>query len=203
MSDQPLAERRRVAQLLRELAREVTTAAVPDADFAPVAGVLARVRDGLVTQPRLVREVAGLHVRGHASERFGREPVYDRDPLCGVSNPLAPPLRRVEGGRPAEWEVTFGDVYEGHPGFVHGGYVAAVVDHVLGVTASSAGVASMTGTLTTRYRKPTPLHVRLVCVGEVDRVEGRKVFCRATLEAEGTLVAEAEGIYLRVDPDRY
>jgi acyl-coenzyme A thioesterase PaaI-like protein len=99
--------------------------------------------------------------------------------------------------------VTFGEAYEGHPGFVHGGYVAAIVDHVLGVTASSAGAAAMTGTLTTRYRRPTPVKTRLTCVGKVTRVEGRKVFCEATVEADGVLVADADGIYFRVDPNRY
>lgn len=46
--------------------------------------------------------------------------------------------------------MVFGDAYGGHPGFAHGGYVSAVLDHVLGVVASSSGVATMTGTLTTR-----------------------------------------------------
>jgi acyl-coenzyme A thioesterase PaaI-like protein len=133
----------------------------------------------------------------------GREPIYDRDPLVGLSNPLAPPLREVESEDARTWEVTFGDAYEGHPGLVHGGYVAAVIDHVLGVTASRAGSASMTGTLTTRYRRPTPIRTRLVCTGRVTRVDGRKVFCEAHLEAEGTVVADAEGLYFRIEPDRY
>lgn len=203
MSDEVLDERRRVAGLLRELIREVVTADTDDASFAPIADALIPVRDRLAQEKRLENEVRGLHTREHAAVRFGRVPVYDRDPLIGLSNPLAPPLRRVEGGGPAEWEVTFGDAYGGHPGFVHGGYVAAVIDHVLGVTASSAGFATMTGSLTTHYRLPTPLHTRLLCRGDVSRVEGRKVFCRGTLEANGALIAEAEGVYIRVDPDRY
>ena len=203
MSDAPLIERRRVAQVLRDLAYQLATADIADADLAPIATALEPLRARLASEPRLVLNVSGLHSSDHARARFGREPLYDRDPLVGLSNPLAPPLRRVEGGGLSEWEVTFSESYAGHPGLVHGGYVAAVVDHVLGVAASSSGVASMTGTLTTRYRRPTPLNTRLVCVGTVDKVEGRKVFCRATLEAEGELLVEAEGLYLRVDLDRY
>ncbi len=201
-ADVPLVERRRVAQLLRELGCEVVTSDAPDTDFAPLAAALAPLRDALAPRPRVRRSARGLLLPEHAAARTGREPAYDRDPLIGLSNVLAPPLRRV-AGEPGVWEVTFGALYEGHPGFVHGGFVAAVLDHVLGVAASSAGVAAMTGTLTTRYRRPTPVDTRLVGRGAVARVEGRKVFCTATLAAGEEIVAESDGIYLRVDADRY
>ena len=99
--------------------------------------------------------------------------------------------------------MTFGEAYEGHPGFVHGGHVSAVLDLVLGVVSASGGVATMTGTLTTRYRRPTPSKRELVCRGEIERVEGRKVFSRAVLMDGDTLIAEADGIFLRVDPGRH
>ena len=196
-------KRREAAQRVRELTREITTADAKDEDFAAIAATLETLRDRLARSPRIAFSVDGLHTKDHAAARSGREPAYDRDPLIGRSNPLAPPLSRCGGSDSNEWEVTFGEAYGGHPGLVHGGYVAAVLDHVLGVAASSSGFASMTGTLTTRFRRPTPLNVRLTCVGEVDRVEGRKVFCSATLDAEGTRVAEAHGVYLRVEADRY
>lgn len=189
MSERPVRQRRRMAQVLRDLARQAITVDVDDAELAPIASALEPLRDRLAGAPRL--------------DRTGRDLVSDCDPLIGLSNPLAPPLRRVEGGGPDEWEVTFSDAYEGHPGLVHGGYVAAVIDHVLGVAAVSGGITSMTGTLTTRYRRPTPLNTRLVCNGTVERVEGRKVFCRATLTADDVLLAEAEGIYVRVAPTRF
>ncbi len=61
----------------------------------------------------------------------------------------------------------------------------------------------MTGTLTIRYRRPTPLHVELRFEGRVDRVEGRKIFTRAELYAEEGLTAEAEGIFISVDRSRF
>jgi acyl-coenzyme A thioesterase PaaI-like protein len=203
MTDKPLDKRRLAAQRVRELTHEITTADADDADFAVVASTLEPLIERLANDPRIALEVDGLHTKDHAAVRHGREPAYDRDPLIGLSNPLAPPLSRCAGPDSNEWEVTFGDAYGGHPGLAHGGYVAAVLDHVLGVAASSSGSAAMTGTLTTRFLRPTPLNERLVCIGNVDRVDGRKVFCSATLDASGTVVAEAQGVYLRVDPDRY
>lgn len=203
MTDKPLDQRRRAAQRVRELTLEITTADADDADFAALASALEPLIERLEHSPRIAFAVDGLHTKDHAAVRHGREPAYDRDPLIGLSNPLAPPLARCGGPDSNEWEVSFGDAYGGHPGLAHGGYVAAVLDHVLGVAASSSGSAAMTGTLTTRFLRPTPLNERLTCSGRVDRVEGRKVFCSAALEASGTIVAEAQGVYLRVEPDRF
>jgi acyl-coenzyme A thioesterase PaaI-like protein len=203
MSTTALTERRRTAAILRQIIRELVTVDVDDRALAAVADTLETLRAGLANEPRLRPDVTGLHTKDHAGQHSGRTPLYDRDPLIGLSNPLAPPLTAVPGSELREWEVTFGDAYAGHPGFVHGGYVSAVLDHVLGVVSSTSGVATMTGTLTTRYRRPTPLGRRLVCRGTLDRVERRKVLCSAVLEADDGVIAEAEGIYIRVDPDRY
>lgn len=78
-----------------------------------------------------------------------------------------------------------------------------IIREIVTADVADAGVATMTGTLTTRYRRPTPLNTRLVCRGELERVEGRKVFCKATLESDEGVVAEAAGLYIRVDPGRY
>jgi acyl-coenzyme A thioesterase PaaI-like protein len=203
MTVQPLDQRRRAAQRLRELILEITTADANDADFAAIAAAIEPLRDRLALSPRIALAVDGLHTKDHAAARSGREPAYDRDPLIGLSNPLAPPLVRCGGLDSNEWEVSFSNAYAGHPGLVHGGYVTAVLDHVLGVTASSSGSAVMTGTLTTRFCRPTPVDARLTCGGRIDRVDGRKVHCSAALDAAGTIVAEAHGVFLRVEPDRY
>jgi acyl-coenzyme A thioesterase PaaI-like protein len=201
MSESPLNSRRRAAAVLRNVAREIISADVEDAKLDAMADALAAVLEPLTEAPRLARDTSALHTAESASER-GSHPAHDRDPLIGLSNPLAPPLVRIDASKDL-WAVTFGDAYEGHPGFVHGGFVAAVLDHVLGVAAATGGVASMTGTLTTRYRQPTPANRELICRGEIDRVEGRKVFCHAELCDGDTLIAEAEGIFLRVNPSRH
>ena len=203
MLDAALQQRRRTAQLLRELVRQVVTVDIDDAELRAVADALEPLRDRLASEPRLEQDIGGLHTKDHAGRHAGRTPIYDRDPLIGLSNALSPPLAEVANTDRKQWEVVFGDAYAGHPGFVHGGYVSAVIDHVLGVVSSSSGVATMTGTLTTRYRRPTPLNTRLICHGELERVDGRKVFCKATLETSDTLIAEADAVYIRVEPDRY
>jgi acyl-coenzyme A thioesterase PaaI-like protein len=95
--------------------------------------------------------------------------------------------------------VTFEWAYQGPPGHVHGGFVAAMFDEALGLTQSLSGQPGMTGTLTVRYRKPTPLNTELRLEGRILRVEGRKIFTAAQLRAGETLTAEADAVFITVD----
>ncbi len=67
--------------------------------------------------------------------------------------------RRDDGGSARSAPTACFDwAYEGPPTCVHGGVIAEVFDEVLGAANIVAGVRAMTGTLTVRYRKPTPLN---------------------------------------------
>ncbi len=125
--------------------------------------------------------------------------MFDRSPIVGLGNPVAPPLNfRVEGEQ-VIGTGSFGLQYEGPPGSVHGGFVAAALDELLGRAQSITGRPGMTGTLTVRYRKPTPLHVELDLLARVDRVEGRKIFASGEVRHGDLLCAEAEGVFISVD----
>jgi len=56
----------------------------------------------------------------------------------------------------------------------------------------------MTGTLTVRYRKPTPLLEEIRMEGRPAGVDGRKVYAEGTMWCGETLLAEAEGVFVRV-----
>ncbi len=126
---------------------------------------------------------------------------FDLSPFIGPANPLAPPISLRQEGERVVGAVRFGSAYEGPPGCVHGGYVAATFDELLGATQSMSGHPGMTGTLTVRYRAPTPLHTELRLAGWLARVEGRKIFAEGTLHAGDRLCAEAEGIFISIDAD--
>ena len=77
--------------------------------------------------------------------------------------------------------------------------MAAAFDEILGATQAMSGSPGMTGTLTTVYRAPTPLHTELRFEATLDRVEGRKIFVSSRLHNGDTLCAEASGIFISVD----
>ena len=86
--------------------------------------------------------------------------------------------------------------YEGPPGCVHGGFVAAAFDDLLGAAQTLSGIAGFTGTLTIRMIRPTPLLRRIDYEGGVARVEGRKIFAWGRARHGTDLVAEAEGVFV-------
>ncbi len=122
-------------------------------------------------------------------------------PISGRSNPMAPPvqLHVVPGADDAagkhriEGEVTFGAAYEGPPGHVHGGLLAAMFDELLGFAQLSPG---FTARLTINYRKPTPLETPLRLAAWVEHIDGRKRTVLGECHAGDVLVAEAEGLFI-------
>jgi acyl-coenzyme A thioesterase PaaI-like protein len=98
--------------------------------------------------------------------------------------------------------VTFGYQYEGPPTCVHGGVIAEMFDELLGSANVITDQGGMTGTLTVRYRKPTPLLAELDLVARMTRTEGRKIFAWGGMYHRGVLTAEAEGIFIRMQPSR-
>jgi acyl-coenzyme A thioesterase PaaI-like protein len=124
-------------------------------------------------------------------------------PFTGLVNPLSPPMTITRHTDRVVAEGTFGPQYEGPPGCLHGGFIAAVFDEVLGFTQSLTGRAGMTGRLEITYRAPTPLFVPLVIEGRVTGTEGRKIHTRATLHAGDRLCAEASGLFITLKDDGF
>jgi len=128
---------------------------------------------------------------------------FDFSPFIGLANPMSPPMVLDYEGDHVVCDVTFGAAYEGPPSCVHGGYVAAAFDEVLGAAQSLSGAQGMTASLRVDYRSPTPLHEPLRIEGWLDRREGRKIWVRGAMYAGDRLTAEAEGLFIAFDPEKF
>lgn len=115
--------------------------------------------------------------------------------VTGTRNPIAPPVVLEHDGDRTWGEVTLGPGYEGPPGLVHGGILAAILDQILGAAAENAGAPGMTGTLTVRYRRGTPLG-SIRAEAWLDRREGVKTFTRGQISTADGVTAEAEGVFI-------
>lgn len=189
------AERRRLAKAMREVIERLITSDAPEDELRAAADGLERYAKRLTKHPRRSLPLGF----GETSNAGDVAAFFDYSPLIGLSNPLAPPIRLRVEDNVVHGAVRFGAAYEGPPGHVHGGFVAAAFDEVLGFVQSTTGQPGMTGTLTIRYRKPTPLDTELRFEAAVQRVEGRKIFAEGRLYAGDVLTAEAEGIFISVD----
>lgn len=115
--------------------------------------------------------------------------------VVGVRNPVAPPLKVVREADHVWSDFELSSAYEGPPSLVHGGVSALILDQLLGEAAAAAGSPGMTGTLTVRYRRGTPLGA-LRGEARVERTEGYKTFAVGQIcDAEGVCV-EAEGVFI-------
>ncbi len=193
------AERRRLAAAMREVIERLIVSDAPEEELREAARRLEQYAAHLDGHPKRNR-YEGFSESALAE---GGSEHFDYSPLIGRSNPLAPPIEmHSEDGR-VFGRVVFGSAYEGPPGCLHGGYVAAAFDEVLGYTQSLTGHPGMTGRLITHYRSPTPLHTELRFEAWVERVDGRKIFTASTLHAGERLCAEAEGLFISIKPGTF
>ena len=192
-------EQRRLADRMRTVIDRLVATSAPEEALRYAADSLERLAAEFEQYPQ------GNTYEGFAEAANAggdQQAFFDHSPLIGLANPLSPPVViRVEDDH-IDGRVTFGAAYEGPPGCVHGGYIAAAFDEVLGSAQSLGGRPGMTGTLTIRYRSPTPLHTPLRFEAGVTGVDGRKIFTTGRCFADDVLTAEAEGIFISIDRER-
>ena len=199
LRDLPPSPRRlalfRVADGIRGVLHRMVQTSAPIDVIEAAADDLERVRERFAAHTHKSM-YEGFAEAANAGEPFA---FFDHSPMLGRANPLAPPIELWLEEDHIVGRATFGAAYEGPPGCVHGGYVAAAFDEVLGSTQSLSGSPGMTGRLTVNYRKPTPLETELRFVGRLERVDGRKIFTTGELWAGAVLCAEAEGLFISIE----
>ena len=192
-------ETRRASQHLAEQMRRIVARL---AVVRPPAEELHRAADAAASFANHLDELPERTTSWEISEA-GLQPrdFLAFSPVSGQASPLAPPVRlrivEADGDPPNDYAVegdaTYGPQYEGPPGHVHGGMIAAMFDEMLGFAQLGPG---FTAYLKIDYRRPTPLNRPLQLRAWVDRVDGRKRWIRGTSTLDGTLLAEAEGLFI-------
>lgn len=193
-------EKRRLADAMRSVIEQLDATNAPMAVLTAAADELEAIAAEFSDEPKDLafegyRESANAGGDAHAS--------CEKSPVIGRGNPLAPPMSLVEDDGVVRASVILGAAYEGPPGCVHGGFVAALFDELLGAAQSMSGAPGMTGRLTVNYRQPTPLHTELSLEGRIRSVEGRKIITDGQLYVGESLRAEAEGLFISIDLARF
>lgn len=190
-----------LAALCRRVIDELASSTA-DSEAFLAAGELLRDAVGVLEAATHGRPYAG----GEASMAgYQRNLFIDHSPFSGWLNPLAPPMTLTSDGTEVVATVTFGAAYEGPPGHVHGGYVAAAFDEVLGFAQGLSGKPGMTAHLGIDYKSPTPLYLPLRFRGDIERIDGRKIFTRGELRVatDDRLCATATGLFVSMRDDTF
>ncbi len=125
--------------------------------------------------------------------------------VCGVKNPVGLHLHFYES-EPGQVtaECTVPERFQGYPGIVHGGIVAAMLDEVTGRSQMGAGEDPrfmFTARLSIRYRKNVPVGQPVRLVGTAGERKTRTATATGAIYNQaGELLAEAEALLVRV-PD--
>ena len=198
-AESPFAARRELAAVLRKLLAYFPTSALADAELRPLRPLLERASERLAAAGRApaTEPARTLYT--------GMENFQDTGPIVGLSNPIAPPLEAevdVAAGV-VRARAAFSAAYEGAPGLLHGGILAAAFDELLGLATVFSGGAGMTRDLHVRYLRPTPIRTELTFTARLDRSEGRRLFVVADVEAKGVRTAEADGVFVAVGGEKF
>lgn len=191
----PVVEQDQIPAELRHLASRVhdliDAVANTEADPDTLAEAAATV-DGLTEKLNAARHQIGTMV-----EREGDFTTLT-NMVDSETNPTAPPLVLKRGPEGVSGQVTLNSIYQGPPGHVHGGWIAALLDQAVGSASHLETRPGLTAKLEVAYRRPTPLFTPLEVTGRVDRVEGRKVSVSGRVYANGELTAEASAVMIHV-----
>jgi acyl-coenzyme A thioesterase PaaI-like protein len=195
------AERRRLAANMRRVIERLVEIDPPIEELSTAADALERYAERLERHPRN-RKYEGFAETSNAGDVAA---LFDQSPVIGLSNPLSPPIQLAgdHETKTVEGTGTFGSAFEGPPGCVHGGFVAAAIDETLGFANSLSGAPGMTACLKINFRRPTPLHTPLNLKARLDRIDGRKVYTSGEIYARGVLTADAEGLFISISFDKF
>ena len=93
------------------------------------------------------------------------------------------------------------EAFEGHPGFLHGGIIATLLDEAMSKAVRALGRPSMTRKMEVEYLRPVPSGAPIRIEGRVVRNEGRKHWAEAVIvDAEETALAQSKGLFIEIQP---
>ena len=192
--------RHRLAAAARALNEKLVSSDI-DPEFATA---LTEKIDALTAELSQAKQLNGLVDMAKHGERGTIDNVMgELVAMAGRSHPCSPELLWQEEPNRITGTVTFGQAFEGPPGHVHGGWVAGVLDHLMGMTHVRTGYPGMTGGLSVRYLKPTPLNQVIEVSAEATELDGKRTEVKAAMRCGDTNTATAEAIFVRVDRAKF
>lgn len=192
--------RHRLAAAARALNEKLVSS-----DINPeLAAALTQKIDALTAELSQAQQVDGLIDMAKRGERGTIDDVMgELVSVGGRSHPCSPELLWQEASNRIMGTVRFSQAFEGPPGHVHGGWVAGVLDHLMGMTHVRTGYPGMTGGLSVRYLKPTPLNQVIEVSAEATELDAKRTEVKAAMRFGDTTTATAEAIFVRVDRAKF
>jgi acyl-coenzyme A thioesterase PaaI-like protein len=123
--------------------------------------------------------------------------------VSGSTNPMGLNASLWRDGDVAVLETVLGKAFEGAPDRAHGGVLAALIDESMGLVLAMERVLAYTVQLDISYRAPAPIGELVAARSWLDEKNGRKLSMRCEVRSVGVLVAEAQALFIAVDPGTF
>jgi uncharacterized protein (TIGR00369 family) len=119
---------------------------------------------------------------------------------CGPANPTGLRLEfLLAKDKSVVSLATIPDGFAGHPGYLHGGIIATLLDESMSKSVRAQGLTAMTRQLEVDYLRPVPSGEPIRMEGRLVRSDGRKHWAEARiLNARGTPLAEGKGLFIEI-----
>ena len=98
----------------------------------------------------------------------------------------------------ARGRITFGPFCRGGSGAIFGAAIPLFFDEIMSWVATHVGQRTVTASLNVNFRAPTMLGQPLTFTVRIDREEGRKIFVVGVLMQGETLLADVDGMWIRL-----
>jgi uncharacterized protein (TIGR00369 family) len=137
--------------------------------------------------------------------RKNKQPNSEMCFVCGRSNPVGLYMQFHDDGEARVFsEYTVPAHYQGYPGIVHGGVLAAMLDEVVARVSmiSDHHHFMMSVRLQVLYRHPVPVETPLTVSGRILRLRGRLGRAEGTIALpDGTVACESQMTLADVPPE--
>ncbi|MDH7578157.1 MAG: PaaI family thioesterase [Bacillota bacterium] len=128
-------------------------------------------------------------------------PLYQKCFVCGDANPAGLRVRFYADGEEVRAGFVPDERWEGYPGMVHGGVLAALLDEVMYKAVFAQGEFTVTAKIEVRFRSPARVGVPLEARGRAGDRKGRLIKAQGEIrDGENRLIATAAGTFCVLPP---
>lgn len=188
--------RRRIGAALKQITDRMVRAEASLPDLEAIARGLEDVAEKTAGFSR--RSQAGIYEKffSRTASRQDVLDILDYEIFTGLSTPISPPMTLWLEDGVVRGKANLGLPFQGPPGRVHGGVLAAMLDVLMAKTQDLSGTMGVTGTLNIRFIRATPLKSDIDMEARILRVDGRKLYCEGRFFVKGEQTVHADGIWI-------
>jgi molybdopterin converting factor small subunit/acyl-coenzyme A thioesterase PaaI-like protein len=188
---------------VRRLAHAISAHEADDATLHRISEFIADVMPALAGTARRERIVPTFGEGASIDTKAkGRHPMDDRA-VAGPANATSVDFQARREGDEVVADACFGAAFEGAPGRVHGGMVAAVFDDLVGFILGMVGQPGFTGRITVVYKAPVPTERPVEFRARMRERTERTLIVDAEVRLGELLLATCEATMVLVDGERW